>query len=370
MLFAIFARSTKPWCIRLRRRGLVMIEHLSDYLTMQQFICGDDFVAKAFRPMAMITYHGGARSSFLLALAAAILVSFFVTVALIVDSAMLRMDVAIGVAAMPKCQFCGSLDHTTVSCFRRYTDTSAPQAHVAFSNNLSVALFFDQWFLDTGAMHHGTSDLTALFSSKEYHGPDTLHVGNGAGLRISNIGHVSIYSSSRYLSLCNVLHVPALTNSLLSVQRFAVDNNVCFEFHSTFFLVKDCVTKKVLLKGQLSGGLYSLSSQSPIALISSKALFQVWHSYLGHPHAHVLTRILKSYSVDRSSSLRSSHLCSACQLGKSARFALPRVNKSSSRVLDLLYTDIWGPLPLYLRMVIDTLLFSWMIARIIRGYIL
>lgn len=109
--------------------------------------------------------------------------------------------------------------------------------------------------------------------------------------------------------------------------------------------MKDLATKRVLLKGGVSGGLYSLPVSGPAAFLSSKTTAQVLHDRLGHPHARVLHRCLQSCSVDRSSVAQFNSVCAACQMGKSARFALPRVVRSSGHILDLVYTDIWGPSP-------------------------
>lgn len=57
---------------------------------------------------------------------------------------------------------------------------------------------------------------------------------NGAGLSISHIGHSSIAGSSRPLHLKHVLHVPKIDKHLLSVHKFACDNDVFFEFHPHF----------------------------------------------------------------------------------------------------------------------------------------
>lgn len=66
---------------------------------------------------------------------------------------------------------------------------------------------------------------------RPYHGDDTLRVDNVIGLQISSIGHTSVPSMSRSLRMSDVLHVPSLSSSLLSVQQFATDNRVFFEFH-------------------------------------------------------------------------------------------------------------------------------------------
>lgn len=65
---------------------------------------------------------------------------------------------------------------------------------------------------------------------------------------------------------------------------FSYDDSVFFEFHPSFFVVKDLV--KVHLKGPSLGGFYSL----PIPLCLTAFLFAqvssaILHNHLGHPHS-------------------------------------------------------------------------------------
>ncbi|KAL5758102.1 hypothetical protein ACOSP7_020713 [Xanthoceras sorbifolium] len=60
------------------------------------------------------------------------------------------------------------------------------------------------------------------------------------------------------LNLTQVLHVPQITKNLLSISRFIVDNNSLAEFVNGCCLIKDKVTKKILLRGVLRDGLYQL----------------------------------------------------------------------------------------------------------------
>ena len=73
------------------------------------------------------------------------------------------------------------------------------------------------WFPDTGANQNVTPDLATLAASEPYLGNDNLHVGDGKGLPISHLGHTKIYRPHCSFTLCNVLHVPAITKPLLSV---------------------------------------------------------------------------------------------------------------------------------------------------------
>jgi hypothetical protein len=90
-----------------------------------------------------------------------------------------------------------------------------------------------------------TPDLATLTESTPYLGNDNLHVDDSKGLSLSNIGHTMLFFPKHTFTLSNVLHVPHITKSLLSVQKFYFENNVYFEFHA--FYVKDLTSKTVLL---------------------------------------------------------------------------------------------------------------------------
>ena len=125
-----------------------------------------------------------------------------------------------------------------------------------------------------------------------FEGPDQITIGHGQGLNINSLG-VASFSSP----LSNLLFGPSITKNLISVSQFCKDNNVFFEFHSSFCLVKSQDSKHVLLKGLVgSDGLYQLPQlllfvpkyklptndfesftgvvQSPLVNMSSKSDFQ------------------------------------------------------------------------------------------------
>lgn len=163
--------------------------------------------------------------------------------------------------------------------------SSAPMAHMAAYLTTSPPL---NWFADTGATHHFTPDLASLSHAEEYTGSGQLHVGNGKGLLISHTGSTSIKTLSNSFRLSNVLHVPSISKPLISVQKFAKDNIVFFEFHLSHFLIKDQVTQDPLLSGQSRHGLYSLtptfaSVPKPFTSLAERASTDWWHRRLGHP---------------------------------------------------------------------------------------
>ncbi|KAJ0816493.1 putative RNA-directed DNA polymerase [Helianthus annuus] len=205
------------------------------------------------------------------------------------------------------------------------------------------------WLNDTGANEHATFDHSSMDYSEPYRGNDGLHVGNGESLPIIHIGSSRIFSPNKTLVLKNVLHVPGIKRNILSVQKFCRDNNVFFEFHDTFFSVKDKSTRTILLTGPSIDGLYSFSLptvQPPpkTAFSTVRASTNTWHQRLGHPHSQLLNFMLSQYCLPVFSK-HSSMDCDSCSVGKSSRLHLPLSNFKSSHILDLVFCDVWGPAP-------------------------
>ncbi|KAF7833293.1 Retrovirus-related Pol polyprotein from transposon TNT 1-94 [Senna tora] len=240
------------------------------------------------------------------------------------------------------CQLCNKTGHHVTSCYKRFdhnfvgfqaqnysqSNNYRPpmmQAHMA----VPETLYDPAWYPDSGATNHVTANAQNLMTSADYSGQEQLHVGNGAGLNIQHIGHSSLkspFNSSVTLHLNNLLHVPNITKNLVSVSRFAHDNNCFFEFHPTCCFVKSQATKQVLLRGTIKGdGLYSfdsfpvssgsgcqssrpsanlassstsvLSLNKPVCLHVVISNVQLWHARLGHPHSHVVSQTLQLCNV-------------------------------------------------------------------------
>ncbi|GKD03140.1 integrase [Tanacetum coccineum] len=111
-------------------------------------------------------------------------------------------------------------------------------------------------------------------NSEAYYGDDALHVGNCQGLPILHIGSSNVYSPQKIFSLENILHVPEISHNLLFVHKFCHDNDVFFEFHTSYYIVKDESTHTTLLTALSKHGLYTitlpqLNPSSPRLPISS-----------------------------------------------------------------------------------------------------
>ncbi|KAL5756412.1 hypothetical protein ACOSQ2_021158 [Xanthoceras sorbifolium] len=115
------------------------------------------------------------------------------------------------------------------------------------------------WYVDSGATNHAAAYLNNLSIKNEYRGKDKLIVGNGNHLYIFNIGSTTIKSHTapmQQLHLNNILHVSSITENLLNISKLTRDNNVYVEFHDNGCVIKGKRTRRPILQGPLSNGLY------------------------------------------------------------------------------------------------------------------
>ncbi|KAJ0962959.1 hypothetical protein J5N97_028081 [Dioscorea zingiberensis] len=247
----------------------------------------------------------------------------------------------------PVCQICGKIGHDALRCYQRFDHSYQPEdTHLAALATTPSYPIDPNWYTDTGATDHITSDLDRLTTRERYTGFDQVQVASGSGLSITHVGHYKIHTPTQSLLLKNVLCVPHITKNLLSVHKFAKDNNVFFEFHPDYFLVKDQASKKSLLHGRCEGGLYPITpahiAQLKTALISEKPSQDQWHRRLGHPSHSVVQTVLHShklpFSVDKTV-----HVCDACQQAKSHQLPYSTSTHMSSSPLELVFSDVWGP---------------------------
>ncbi|KAK2970476.1 hypothetical protein RJ640_028565 [Escallonia rubra] len=129
------------------------------------------------------------------------------------------------------CQICNKKGHEALKCWHRFNHsfqaTDIPKAlaamHVTDSQDF-------EWFSDTGATAHITEDPGKLSNLVRYQGSDSVMVGNGNKLHISHIGDEKIKSGHSVIPLKDVLVVPHIQKSLLSVSQLTNDYPCSFEF--------------------------------------------------------------------------------------------------------------------------------------------
>ncbi|GAA0165839.1 hypothetical protein LIER_40072 [Lithospermum erythrorhizon] len=109
------------------------------------------------------------------------------------------------------------------------------------------------------------------------------------------------------------------------------------EYACTLVTEQDKPTQRIILTGLASNGHYSFQPAAYSASASSK----VWHHRLGHPHSRVLQQVISRHRLG----VFSKFDCFSCPLGKACRQSFSASPNKSSRVLNLIFTDVWGRAP-------------------------
>jgi histone deacetylase 1/2 len=121
------------------------------------------------------------------------------------------------------------------------------------------------------------------------------------------------------------------------------------------FYVKDLHTNEVvLLSGQSKDGLYTLSRfRSSIPSVPQaywspciSAFADLWHRRLGHPTSRIF-QFLVSKNKIICNNKRLNFQCQSCPLGKSSCLSLRPTGHKTSAPLELIFSDVWGPTPLF-----------------------
>jgi hypothetical protein len=148
-----------------------------------------------------------------------------------------------------------------------YQGPHPPTQLAAMVSQTNMSLEDQQWLVDNGANAHITNELENLSIQEPFQGHDSVAVGNGAGLVITNTSSSTLLSSTSLNSsfkLKDILHCPAASTNLLFIQKFCKDNNCFFILTASHFFVKDNQTMAILLEGKSENGLYPMRLQKTL----------------------------------------------------------------------------------------------------------
>ncbi|GKA87994.1 ribonuclease H-like domain-containing protein [Tanacetum coccineum] len=185
------------------------------------------------------------------------------------------------------------------------------------------------------------NSLGEIFNTCMY---SSVLVGDGHSIPVTNTGHSILPTLTRSLHLNNVLITPHIVKNLIYVCQFVRDNNCTIEFDAFGFFVKDFLTRRVLLRCDITGDLYQATTPShiPYAFLVSQ---HMWHQRLGHPGGEVLRRLVSSNFISYNKE-KPPVLCHACQLGKHVRLSFVSSNTMISSCFDNIHSDVWtSPIP-------------------------
>jgi hypothetical protein len=200
------------------------------------------------------------------------------------------------------------------------------------------------WYLNSDTTHQITGELERLTTHDRYNGGDQIRAANGQGMDIDHIGDSVISTLICPLHLKNVLHVPHTHKQLIFIHYFTLDNNTFIEFHPFFFLVKDQVSKKVMLLSPCRRGLYPLYKLLPphqkLLLVTIKPSSQRWHCCPGHPSKDIVHHVLQSNNLSCSSLESPESVCDAFLRAKAHQLCFAMSSNQFVAHLELIFSDV------------------------------
>jgi hypothetical protein len=191
------------------------------------------------------------------------------------------------------------------------------------------------WVMDSGASSHMSSS-DGILLSRHPSSHSSITIGNGQTLPISCRGESTLHTPESNFPLHNALVVPSLVHNLLSVRQFTRDNNCSIEFDALSFSVKDIPTRRVMLRCNSAGDLYTIPAAPPTPDASIAISTDLWHHRLGHPNSATINILRHSASI---SCNKVKH--TLCQLGKHVWLPFSNSSSFSSMPFELVHCDVW-----------------------------
>ena len=141
------------------------------------------------------------------------------------------------------------------------------------------------------------------------------------------------------ISLGDVLLVPNMDCTLISVSKLLRHTNCFALFTDTICVLQDCSSKTLIGAGEECDGVYFFKDvRVARANRADGAEDQLlWHRRLGHPAFSVFSTISGVKNKDCSSH------CDVCFRAKQTRDVFPDSMNKTSKCFELIHVDVWGP---------------------------
>lgn len=256
------------------------------------------------------------------------------------------------------CNYCKNPGHWIKDCRkkkekdRRLGNSSNPTGEslihgTTFLTNTS-SNSKDSWYLDSGASHHMTGRKEWFSKLINLDNKISIRVGDGNILEAISSGFINILAfdgqrwSERHLD--NVLYIPELKYNLVSMSSITHKNykvettkkGCTISKNNSTFALADCKDNLFLMKFKVVPPTHHTAF---IGSNQSRSLRE-WHEGLGHQNYDHVKRVLKAKGIPV---VGQREECQACILGKMQRVSHPSSKTSTSRVAQLIHTDVCGP---------------------------
>ncbi|KAG7551787.1 Reverse transcriptase RNA-dependent DNA polymerase [Arabidopsis thaliana x Arabidopsis arenosa] len=195
----------------------------------------------------------------------------------------------------------------------------------------------EEMILDTGASHHMTRNLSLLVNITPI---SACSVGFADGSKTLS-ECIGVFRISERITLRDVLYVPAINCTLLSVSNLLKQIQCVALFTDTLCVLQDRFSRTQIGAGIERDGVYYLTDVA--AVRGNKVEVQcdstLWHRRLGHP-AYSVFSSLPMISKNKIASLSP---CDVCFRAKQTREVFSESSNKAMDCFSLIHVDVWGP---------------------------
>jgi len=243
-----------------------------------------------------------------------------------------------------KCSFCKYFGHSKEHCRklkRLETEKNNNEGMKNSEEEAAIALCAMKtsksencWILDSGATTHISNKKELFQNMKE----ENVSVGQLEGRELIGIGSGRIHISEE-LILEKVLYVPNAKYCLISVSKLISNGyKVIFDSDVASLEKEDCKT----VVAERKGNLYIIKNIEIANLATKEIKLQTLHKRLGHQNYKLIKFIAKRENLQLEDN--EEEICASCVKGKMARKPFKQAPIKEREFLDLIHTDIAGPL--------------------------
>jgi transposase InsO family protein len=206
------------------------------------------------------------------------------------------------------------------------------------------------WYIDSGASSHMIGLREHFSDLRDIEVRIEISLGDDRVVRVAGVGIVAFQRDGMPpISFTDVLYVPGMKKNLISVYTLE-DKGLEVTFRGTKVLIHP--RRSSLALGQVigvrDGKLFRLLFQPLHALAASsdsnRQLLELWHRRMAHLHHGALGGLREVVTGVPHINIDHQDVCRGCALGKFAKALFPNSDIRSAGILDLVHTDVCGPM--------------------------
>lgn len=253
---------------------------------------------------------------------------------------------------VPKCYSCGKPGHMKRDCpkLNSYKQKQNDnRAHAACNDEHACFGISDmrpngEWYVDSAATCHMCCK-EEYFVNINKNIRNVVYLADGKELKTSGAGDCEVFCEGRTITIKNVLFVPELDGSLLSVRKLTNEGfDVVFKSGGCSITRNGSVYAKAILKHNL----FVLEHKELAKKVSCSAeCLHTWHRRLGHRNLQSIKTAVNKNIVDGIELKKCSCVseCEVCLRAKLTRQVFPKKSETKSKgILDLVHCDLCGPM--------------------------